>query len=655
MPQSSPVAKKIARNMLTAFIVVSVLAASIIWFSLDAASMVKRHSTHLIKSDIPKLEVIDKVDKLLNQEIIRLYTYYATTQRESYVDEFQRLRQEHHTYINTLKSLDEPPPNVEQFLEAVEQFSFHAWMFDEEMQTEDQRDVAWDNRARDWDMLREILADAQASAKAAREILVSWRHDILVQTQASSKRSLDDVAHMSDLLLLISVVIVITSAYVLFSLHGRLKDRDALYRMAYFDPRTGLSNVSSLQQDLESAVERGEQGYFMLLKLTRTQLLYATYGPELVDDARFRVSQWLQQTVAQISAEIEVYQVSEDCWGIRDQRQQNQVDCLRLIESLLRLQHEPLNIGDLKINVSCQIGATCYPQDGNHFRELYRNAVAAVQGVNETGGEFSLYNKAMLDRYQRWVDTDAAIRQALLLDQFELFYQPKVRGEDKQIASAEALIRWHRDGNWVSPGEFIPVAEQSGLIIPLGAWVLEAVCKQIQDWQRRGVALVPIALNISAQQYQDEGFVELVANKLQQYDIAPELIELEITEEVAANNPEHVINTMQRLKEIGVRIALDDFGTGYSSLSYLKRFPIDTMKIDRSFVGEMDSSSDSAAIVELILALADQLGYCTVAEGVETEAQAERLAEQGCDLLQGFLFSRPVAVAQFEDMLTRGC
>ena len=638
MPQNSSFTRKFARNLIAAFIVVSGLAASIIWFSLDAVSMVKQHSTHLINDDIPKLEAIDQVDKALNREIIRLYSYYATTERTGTVDEFERLRKEYHEFINQLKTLENPPVNVDQFLDAVEQFSFHAWLFDEEMQSE----------GRDWDQLREILADARAKANDARAILVDWRHTILRQTQASSNRSLEDVAHMSNLLFLISAFIVIASAFILFSLYSRLKDRDALYRMAYFDPLSGLPNMSRLAHDMERAKLNGEQGYLMLLKLSRTELLYATYGPEMMDELRVKVSQWIQATVSKISDDIEIYQVSTSYWGIRDTRKQNQVECLRLIESLLTIQQQSLAIGKLEISVSFQIGATCYPQDGEDFRELYRNAVAAVQGVHEAGGEFNLFNVSMLNHYQHWVDTDAAIRQALKLDQFELFYQPKVNADTHEVESAEALIRWKRNGDWVSPGEFIPVAEQSGLIIPLGSWVIEAVCKQLQQWIKQGFEPIPIALNISAQQYQEDNFVDLVEAKLTQYGIPAELIELEITEEVAANDPDNVIDTMKKLKAIGVRVALDDFGTGYSSLSYLQRFPIDTLKIDRSFVGEMDKSSENAAIVELILALAEQLGYCTVAEGVETDAQAQKLAEKGCDILQGFLFCRPIPATAFQ-------
>lgn len=642
MPHSSNVTKKIARSMIAAFAAVGLLAGSIIWFSLNSASMVKMHSTQLINEDIPKIDAIDRIDRLLNREVIQLYAYYATSLNQTaYLEDIEKRKNEAHLYIKRLNQYANPPVNTAQFLESVDQFWHQTRLFDAEMQGR-----------QDWDELRDILAEAKLRSDGARHTLSVWRKSILLDAQESSQRSLLDVARMSDVLLLISVVIVTAAAILLLALYTRLKDRDALYRMAYFDPLTGLPNVSKLQGDMELAISQGEHGYFILLKLTRTQLLYATYGPELVDIARLRVSDWLEQTAASISPNIDIYQITEDHWGVCDRREQNQADCLGLINSLLRLQLEPIGCDGFNLNVNCQIGATCYPQDGSTFRELYRNAVAAVQGANESGDDFSLYNVATLDRYKSWLATDAAIRQALLLNQFQLYYQPKVNGCSRKIESAEALIRWQRDGDWISPAEFIPVAEQSELIISVGAWVLEAVCKQLHDWKQRGVELLPIALNISAQQYQDESFVSLVEQKLKQYDIEPELIELEITEEVAATNPEEVIETMQRLKAIGVRIALDDFGTGYSSLSYLKRFPIDTMKIDRSFVGEMDKSSESAAIVELILALAKQLGYCTVAEGVETEAQATHLTTKGCPLLQGFFFSKPIAPKQFELLLS---
>ena len=238
-------------------------------------------------------------------------------------------------------------------------------------------------------------------------------------------------------------------------------------------------------------------------------------------------------------------------------------------------------------------------------------------------------------------------------NQLSLYWQPKYQTNSRQAASAEALLRWQIDNEFIPPSKFIPLAEKSGFIMNLGQWVLEQSCKQWVEWHNKGLNPLPIAMNISALQFQDHAFIQKVKEVLDKTGIPPNMLELEITEEAATEKPEKIIQTMNQLSEIGVGIALDDFGTGYSSLSNLSRFPINTMKIDRAFIMNIDRSNADLMIVKLIMDVAKQKNCLTVAEGVETEEQLLKLLNLGCDYIQGFYFSKPLPNEEYEILLTQ--
>ncbi|MFD1625362.1 putative bifunctional diguanylate cyclase/phosphodiesterase [Azospirillum griseum] len=316
----------------------------------------------------------------------------------------------------------------------------------------------------------------------------------------------------------------------------------------------------------------------------------------------------------------------------------------RLLGALRRLT----NVDGHRVHITASVGIALYPTDGTDEHALMRMADAAMQAAKADGGDgFVFYTREMTERAMARLRLEASLRAATERRDFELAYQPKIDAATGALTGFEALLRWRLDGMPVSPMEFIPVAEDTGLILDIGAWVLEEACRTASRWALDHGPL-PIAVNVSARQLADSSFADLVESTLRRNGTAPELLEIEITETVIMKNVLHHLPTLNRLRGLGVRIAIDDFGTGYSSLAYLRQLPVDVLKIDRSFVTDLPHAPDIASTV---IALAQRLKLSTVAEGVETLEQRRWLAEAGCDRLQGYLISRPVSADAAEAMV----
>jgi EAL domain-containing protein (putative c-di-GMP-specific phosphodiesterase class I) len=311
-------------------------------------------------------------------------------------------------------------------------------------------------------------------------------------------------------------------------------------------------------------------------------------------------------------------------------------------------------IGQHQLHADGSIGIALYPTDGDTAETLMRNADTAMYHAKESGrANYQFFSAQMTERVSRRLSTETDLRRALEHGEFVLHYQPLVNLGTARIEGAEALLRWPpSDKRAMSPAEFIPIAEDTGLIIPLGEWVLLEACAQAQAWQARHPGL-RIAVNLSARQFRQRDLSGMIERVLGETGLAPGLLELELTESMLMHNVRRR-PILARLDEIGVRLAIDDFGTGYSSLSYLKRFPIHTLKIDRSFVRDISTDPDDAAIVTAIVAMARSLNLRVTAEGVETEEQAAFLRSLTCDQAQGFHFGRPMPSAEFAARLNAG-
>lgn len=308
-----------------------------------------------------------------------------------------------------------------------------------------------------------------------------------------------------------------------------------------------------------------------------------------------------------------------------------------------------VKIEDATIDVSVSLGIATYPQDGVSFEDLSNNArIAMVRAKNNGGTSYAFFSEKLDQTGRLRFDLAQRLRHVLERNELEVFYQPQVHANSRKIISAEALLRWNTPGlGMVSPALFIPVAEESGRIVEIGTWVLQTVCMQIARWHFEGHGYIKVAVNLSAVQFMRHDLVQTVTHALLAAQIPAPYLELEITESAIIEDVQRAIETMHALKALGVTISLDDFGTGYSSLSYLKRFPIDYLKIDQSFVRDLLVEADARSIVLAIIGLAHSMRLEVVAEGVEEEAQMEFLAANGCDVLQGYLFGKPVNAESF--------
>ncbi len=323
-----------------------------------------------------------------------------------------------------------------------------------------------------------------------------------------------------------------------------------------------------------------------------------------------------------------------------------------MADNLISLFAPALSIGDLGLSMHCTVGLTTFPQGGSDAEQLLRNADTALrQGIKE-GSSVRLYSEDLTEQATRLLAIEQGLKHALEKGEFILNIQPKVDTQTGQFVGGEVLIRWQYNDMYISPAEFIPIAEESDLIIGIGEWVLSTACKQWVNWSDEGLEPQKIAVNISARHFIQAGFVEYVSHTLIETGMPPSFLELEITEEVASANPEKLIETMMKLKELGLGLAIDDFGTGYSSLSYLMQFPIDTLKIDKAFVTNMANSDNDAALVRMIMSLAKELKLDVVAEGVETESEHKALAALGCEYIQGYYFYKPMPLDSYKALLS---
>ena len=639
MTHNTP-AMRHARLLLAVFVVLAIVVAGVVIQALSASGMVSQQTTELAAQRIPELQQMGALEQTMAERANQLYLYYATTERASWLAVNQALAEQAHGHLANLNALGLPDQARRDFIALILTFDGHSHQFDAVMQSE----------ARDWDRLREHLAAAQSVLDVMRKELLAWRGRVTRDADASSAMALAQVNQLTRLQVIFSIAVLLVAGFVLIALYARLKDQAALYRQAYFDDLTALPNRRHLEKDLAGNLAAGRAGCLMLLQASRYRRLASTYGHGTADHLLQATVQGLQRVLAAQNNAATLYRLNTDTLALVCTQSVSHAAAQTLAGQLLSIQSETLLIDERPHQTEMRLGLCLFPADGLDVACLIRNADAAMHAA-PVGGPPLAFTPRMAQDSADWLTLESELRQALQADAFELHYQPKVCAQAETVCAAEALIRWRKGDTLISPGLFIPVAEESGLSVPLGTWVLREACQQWQTWAKAGLHPVPVAVNISTQQFSDPAFPALVAAVLAEYAIPAGMIELEITEAVAASDPEQVVTTLHALKAAGVTLAMDDFGTGYSSLSYLQRFPIDTLKIDQAFVRKLGSDPEAEAIIHLILGLARALNLKVVAEGVETVQQKDLLRAAGCTQLQGYLFSKPMPVAAYTDML----
>ena len=433
--------------------------------------------------------------------------------------------------------------------------------------------------------------------------------------------------------------------------------QEELEHQANHDALTGLANRNLLNDRLEQAVMQARRhgGLLLvaLLDLDQFKLINDSLGHGIGDRVLKVVAERLTGSVRQGDT---VARLGGDEFVLVIQDQEHEDDAVQLIERIVTAVGESLLIDGNELSVTCSIGVSIYPHHGEDAGTLLRNADTAMYRVKaQTRNGVEFYAKAMSDRINDRLSLLAALRHALEREEFVLHYQPQVDVRTGRVFGAEALIRWNRPGHGlVPPATFIPAAEESGLIVPIGAWALNEASLQNKRWQETGLPPITVAVNLSAQQFRQKGIVDTVAGLLRASRLEARYLELELTETMMMHSVDEVIVTLEELKALGVQITVDDFGIGYSSLNYLKRFPVDRLKIDRSFVQDIGTDADDTAIAQAVIALGHSLQLRVLAEGVESSAQLAFLRGAGCDEVQGYYLSKPVPAEEFELFLARG-
>ncbi|MCP4401382.1 MAG: EAL domain-containing protein [bacterium] len=454
------------------------------------------------------------------------------------------------------------------------------------------------------------------------------------------------------------------SVITLQDITERKRAEDEIKFIAYHDVLTGLPNRNSFYQRLEYKlaqslnspdVERrrtdGHKWAILFLDLDKFKHINDSLGHDVGDKLLKVVASRIRDCVRKSDY---VFRLSGDEFTVLLNSLNDDIDVAKVAEKIRETVARPCRVKDHALYVTVSIGISVHPDDGDDVETLVKNADIAMYAAKEERKGYRFFTEEMNRKALERMRLESSLRTALQDNQFVVHYQPLV-DKTSRIVGMEALIRWyHPEWGIVNPSTFIPLAEETGTIVPIGKWVLLTACRQTKKWHDMGSSNFYVAVNLSPRQFQESDLLEMVGQVLEATGLPPDCLKLEVTESGIMEDPEDAIVKMKLLRDRGIRFAIDDFGTGYSSLSYLKQFPIDTLKIDRSFVIDAITNQDDQEIIKTIIAMARNLGMNTVAEGVETSGQHVFLTNQGCHVMQGYYFGRPMSPEQFEELLHTG-
>lgn len=425
-------------------------------------------------------------------------------------------------------------------------------------------------------------------------------------------------------------------------------------KIAYYDVVTNLPNLNFLRKKLIEYIENSNVEKFAVFQvdLDNFKNVNDTYGYEYGDKLLKTMGEAVQRDLGK---SFTVARTSGDEFVILQPNIKDKLDAIKTAEKLLDTLTGLWEIDEKEFFASISIGITIYPDDGEESAGVLRNADIAVNKAKDSNkNSYKFFENSMHDEIMRKTELEKQLRKAIKNEELLLYYQPQVHLESRKIVSFEALIRWkNKEFGWISPKEFIGLAEETGLIVPIGEWVLRTACLQNKEWKSKGYSYDFVSVNVSAIQLQNSDFVNMVKNVLNETDTEPQTLEIEITESVMMESLDLNLSALNELRSMGVRVALDDFGTGYSSLNYLKSLPINTLKIDKTFIDGLCKNSYEEIITEQIIKLAHKMHLEVVAEGVELEEQLKSLEGKNCNKIQGYYFARPLPPEEIDSFLKK--
>ena len=427
----------------------------------------------------------------------------------------------------------------------------------------------------------------------------------------------------------------------------------ALHRHEY-DSLTNLPNRSLLREQLNQVLDKQKELPGMIpvitLSLDRINRINSTLGHDIGDSVLCKVAQRLSKCRENISivARLEAAEFAIVIEPVTEKQ-----DAAKIAQNILDVVAQPMIVKGSELYLTASIGISLSPSDASDGDQLLKNAYTAMYNSQQQGGNnYQFYIAKVANSSINIFTQETCLRNALKRSEFEVYYEPQIEIKTGKIIGAEALVRWnHPERGRVSPGEFIPMAEEMGLIAPLGEWVLETACRQTKAWQTQGLPPLRVAVNLSARQFEQKNLTERVSQILRETNLGPKCLELELTEGLILQDETAAHQAFTVWRDMGIRIAIDDFGTGYSSLSYPKRFPFDAIKIDKSFIRDIADDRQNAAITIAIIQMAHYMNMTVIAEGVENESELAFLCAHGCDEIQGYFFSRALPRAEFEALL----
>jgi diguanylate cyclase (GGDEF)-like protein len=432
----------------------------------------------------------------------------------------------------------------------------------------------------------------------------------------------------------------------------RKKAEEENKRLALYDQLTGLPNRMLFQELLGKAIRQSiisdTSGYVFFLDIDLFKMINDTMGHTQGDELLNQVGRRLSEVVPENAV---VSRIGGDEFLLMFPDAGGKPEIAKTANNILQTISQPFIVNQRKIYITCTMGIARFPSDGGDVESIIKSADLAMYKAKEDGkNRFTFYSRHLNEVVQFELEMMTAMKTALLHGEFELYYQPQFNGTTREVIGFEALIRWnHPTMGLLYPDEFIPIAEKTGLMVPIGEWVLRTACMQNKAWQNEGVAKVPMAVNLSVYQISDTLFAEQIERNLKETGLEPRYLELEITEKVLLKNMKEIKNELDRIKNLGVKITIDDFGTGDSSIYYLKELPVDCLKIPMGFIHGISKSVKDESIISVIMALADILKIEVIAEGVETQKQLDFLNERQCRNIQGYYFSKPMKADDIED------